>query len=426
MFIDVSISTRTISSLPSSLQILFSPLLDPPPFTNNSKPTPNPLQRRLRGLYEITLESATSLALARNNLSGTLSAFAVCLVPRTAYSAATNCFRSLIRSSRYVPKDSFRIALESARRLTELSIRLTDRNHQEKEQMDWYISKISILLRVMESYFYSPRSKHRCDLFGNPEQWNGRKGFPIAGVGVFEVREIGGALAGVVGVEILLKVGAMRPGIGADVLRAVERRMKVLKRCLVLMWERELAWIEKIRWLGSPARVVRRVKRQAGKAVGEGQGEKKENVGPTDASEAPDWEAQVSTRAFQTRKARKTSPDAKEMAKTPADDTLKRENNDFEVGKTPAARGGVRTTAPYDWEVHAARAFQTPRMEKIPTKEAGTPVSVDRPVEEAVMGETATEAVKAEAVQATAEAGGKKKKKKKKKKGGKKHGGSTK
>lgn len=291
-----------------------------------------------------------------------------------------------------------------------LSVRLTDRGHKEKEQTGWYVSKISILLRVMESYFYSPRSKHRCNLFGNPEQWNGRKGFPIAGVGVFEVREIGGVLAGVVGVEILLKVGAMRPGVCVDVLRAVEGRVKVLKRCLVLMWERELAWIKKIRWLESPTRVVRRVKRQEVKAVGEGQGEKKENVGgPTGASEAPDWEAHAAKRAFQTRK---ISPVVKEMTRTPADDTLKREKYDFGVGKTPAVRGGVRTTAPHDWEVHAARAFQTPRIEKPLTKEA-------------VMGETATEAVQAGAVQATAEAGGKKKRKKKKK-SGRKHGGSTK
>lgn len=287
-----------------------------------------------------------------------------------------------------------------------LSARLTDRGHKEKEPTGWYVSKISILLRVMESYFYSPRLKYRCNLFGNPEQWSGRKGFPIAGVGVFEVREIGGVLAGVVGVEILLKVGAMRPGVCVDVLGAVEGRVKVLKRCLVLMWERELAWIKKIRWLESPTRVVRRVKRQAVKAVGEGQGEKKENVGgPTGTSEAPDWEAHAAKRAFQTRK---TSP-VKEMTRTPADDTLKREKDDFGVGKTPA---GVRTTAPHDWEVHAARAFQTPRMEKPPTKEV-------------VMGETSTEAVQAGAVQATAEAGSKKKKRKKKK-SGRKHGGSTK
>lgn len=290
-----------------------------------------------------------------------------------------------------------------------LSVRLTDRGHKEREPTGWYVSKISILLRVMESYFYSPRSKYRCNLFGNPEQWNGRKGFPIAGVGVFEVREIGGVLAGVVGVEILLKVGAMRPGVCVDVLGAVEGRVKVLKRCLVLMWKRELAWIKKIRWLENPTRVVRTVKRQAVKAVGEGQGEKKENVGgPTGASEAPDWEAHAAKRAFQTRE---TSP-VEEMTRTSADDTLKREKDDFGVGKTPAARGDVRTTAPHDWEVHAARAFQNPRMEKLPTKEA-------------VMGETATEAVQAGAVQATVEAGGKKKRKKKKKTG-RKHGGSTK
>lgn len=417
MFIDISLSTPTIFSLSHNLQTLFSPLFSPPPSIGGPKPTLNPAQRRLRGLYEITLESVTSLARARNCLSNSLSVFAAGLLPDTASSAAANCFRSLVRSSHYVSKGSFGIALKSARRLAVLSARLILHDDQEGGQMDWYVSKIFILLRVMESYFYSPRLKHRCDIFGNPEQWNGRRGFPIAGVGVFDVREIGGILVGVVGVEILLKVGAMWPGIGAAVLGVVEGRMKVLKRCLVLMWERELAWIERAKWLESPARVVRRVERKAGK----GEEEKKESVaGPTDvpetSPETPGWETQAAKRAFQTHEVRKASPVAKS-------DIYKRGRDDHGVGETLAATGSVGITTPDDWEVHAARrAFQTPRIENFFTKEAGTPVPANRTEEGAVMGETATEAVRV-AAEAGVKKRGNKKKKKKKKKSGIEHGG---
>lgn len=417
MLIDVSLSTPIISSLSHSLQTLFSPLFSSPPSIGGPKPILNPVQRCLRGLYEITLESVTSLTRARNYLSYTLSAFAVGLLLGTASSAATNCFRSLVHSSHYVPKRSFGIALKSARRLAALSVRLILHDDQEKGQMDWCVSKIFILLRVMESYFYSPRLKHRCDIFGNLEQWNGRRGFPIAGVGVFEAREIGGILAGVVGVEILLKVGAMWPGLGADVLGVVEGRMKVLKRCLVLMWEKELAWIEKVKWLESPARVVRRAERKAGKGE-----EKKESVaGPADAPEtspeAPSWETQAAERTFQAHGVGEASP-------VTENDIYKRGRDDCGIGKTVAATGDVGIATPDDWEVHAARrAFQTPRTEKKSTKEARTPAPVDKTEKGAVMGETDTEAVLV-----TAEAGGKKKKKKnkkkKKKKSGREYGGA--
>lgn len=417
MLIDISLSTPTISSLSHNLQTVFSPLFFPPSSIGGPKPTLNTIQRRLRGFYEITLESVTSLVLARNYLSNILSAFAVGLLPATASSAAANCFRSLIRSSHYVPKDSFGIALKSARRLAALSARLILHDDQEKEQMDWYVSKIFILLRVMESYFYSPRLKHRCDILGNPEQWNRRRGFPIAGVGVFEAREIGGILVGVVGVEILLKVGAMWPGFGADVLGVVEGRIKVLKRCLVLMWKKELAWIEKVKWLESPARVVRRVERKAGKGEEEEEEErgKKESVtGPTDVPETspeiPGWETQAAKRTFQTHKAREAPPDAK-------GNIYNRGKDDHGIGKTLAATGGVGIITLGDWEVHAVRgASQAPGAGGGSAGEAGTPVPVDRTEDVAVMGETA-----AEAVQVAAEAGGKKKNRNKKKKKKKKN-----
>lgn len=74
------------------------------------------------------------------------------------------------------------------------------------------------------------------------------------GQGVFEKEEIGAVLAGVVGACIALKVA----GGGVE----VEGRLKMLKKGLVVMWEREVATVAKARWMSDPERVVRRVKRK--------------------------------------------------------------------------------------------------------------------------------------------------------------------
>lgn len=87
------------------------------------------------------------------------------------------------------------------------------------------------------------------------------------GQGVFEKEEIGAVLAGVVGACIALKVA----GGGVE----VERRLKMLRKGLVVMWEREVAAVAKARWMSDPGRVVRRVKRK--EAGGDG---KRADEGP--------------------------------------------------------------------------------------------------------------------------------------------------
>lgn len=287
--------------------------------------------------------------------------------------------------------------------------------------MGWYVSKIFILLRVLENYFYPPHSEHRrCDIFGNPEQWSRLRGLPIAGVNMFNVGEIGGILAGILGAGIILKVGVVQPGGGTmSVLRPAERRMGVLKRCLVFMWKRELAWVAKVKWLRSPRRVVRRVKRKMGEAPGEGGEEKREGVAaPMGTPEtAQDWEVQAARRAFQTPDVGKTPSVAQGAPKAPVDNPLKREkDSNLGTAKAPSTKGELRATAPDGCEVGVARKeSQSSGMRGGPTKGVGAPATADGAKNGRAKEEAATETV-----QVQAEVGGKKKKKKKK--GGKKHG----
>lgn len=405
MLIDISLSTTpTISSISFSLHTLFYPLLGPSPSTNNSNPTLNPPQKRLRELYETTLKPVAFLTLSLKRLTGTLSDFAVTLVADTADSAAANFSKSLACCSNHTPRASFQVARESARRLTALFITLTLK-HEEREWMSRYVSKIFVLLRVIESYF-SPQSKHRHDIFGNPGQWNGHRGFPIIGVGVFDVREIGGILAGILGAEIVLKVGVTVPGVAVDVL--VEKRVRVLKRCLVLIWEKEVALVEKAKWLGSPKRAMK-VTREAGEAADEGDGKKeKGTAAPTDNSgtvlKALDWKAQVVERVFQAPGTGKASSVAKELPKTPADDSFELEKVGLGTGRALVARDGSRVTAPDNWEVHAAkRVLQAPWGKGGLAEEVKTLAFADR---EAVQGGTVVGAVQVELAQMGGGGGG--------------------
>lgn len=264
-----------------------------------------------------------------------------------------------------------------------LFIKLTV-EHEEREWMGWYVSKIFILLRVVESYFNSPQLKHQHGIFGNTGQWNGCKGVPTVGVGVFDMREIGGILAGVLGAEIVLKVGATKPGITVDFL--VEKRVGALRRCLVIAWQREVKSVEKSKWLGSSRRVVMVELGSAGR--------EKDVVTPIDdsgtAPEALDWGTQAAECTFQTSRTGKEPPVIRWML----------EEVGLEIGESPVSGDDSRATAPDNLEIRAARkAFQTPKKERKPAKEA-------------VKGEIATEALQGEPAKIEMDAGGEKEKKK--------------
>lgn len=293
-----------------------------------------------------------------------------------------------------------------------LFVKLTA-EHEEREWMGWYVSKIFILLRVIESYFNLPQLKHRRGIFG---QWNGSREVPTAGVGAFDIREIGGILAGILGAEIVLRVGATRLGVAVDVL--VEKRVGALRRCLVLAWQREVKLIEKAKLLRSS----RRVKFET---PGEGGGEKKKNVvastdGSGTASEALDREAQAAKRAFQTSRTGKELSVVGWVLKTPANGALKREKVSVETGETPVARDDSGVTTPSYLAVRAERkVFQTPRKERKSAEDVETPTFVDR---EAVKGEVTTETLQGEPAKMEADTRGGKEKKEKKKGYEGKHG----
>lgn len=392
---DISLSSATIvSSLSYRLQSLLCPLLNTSTCAGNPDPTLSPPQKHLKELYETALKCISSLTLSLTNLTNRLSKFAVTLVPEIADSVAVGCFKSITCGNDYTPKASFRVAGESACRLMGLFIKLTV-EHEEREWMGWYVSKIFILLRVVESYFNSPQLKHQRGIFGNPGQWNGCRGVPTVGVGVFDMREIGGILAGVLGAEIVLKVGATKPGIAVDFL--VEKRVGALRRCLVIAWQREVKSVEKAKWLGGSRRVVMVELGSAGR-------EEKDVVAPIDGSgtapEALDWGAQAAECTFQTSRTGKEPPVIRWMLEEPADGALVREEVGLETGESPVSGDDSRATAPDNLEIRAARkAFQTPKKEKKPAKEA-------------VKGEIATEALQGEPAKIEMDAGGEKGKKK--------------
>lgn len=266
-----------------------------------------------------------------------------------------------------------------------LFVKMLSPSFDEGKDIRRYNSKVGTLLRVLENYFYRQPHRRRHNLLGELEPAEPRKGFPVASVNMFQAQEIGGILAGLLCACTALKVGTAKAGPGARVLGAVDGRMKTLKRCLEIMWVRERGFINKIHWMRSPQRVVRKVKRKADRT-------KEEDTVPQVTPKSEDWDAHM----------------AKEGLRVPADDPTKRERDYLKTEKMPNLNDGLKIPAPDDWEVRAAQgAFGA---EKVPTAK-------NKAEKEEFLRPSTPDQVEV----GTGEAEGRKKKKRKK--GGRKHGG---
>jgi hypothetical protein len=79
----------------------------------------------------------------------------------------------------------------------------------------------------------------------------------------FGGEEVGGILCGLMAASLILRVGRVRREPGFDCLRDVEKRMKVLQKCLWTMWRQQLNFTAVRRWMcDEEFRTVKKVSRE--------------------------------------------------------------------------------------------------------------------------------------------------------------------